>query len=327
MIRKLLYIISVCLLLAVLTGCSAIEEKITDRRAEKVHAAFDSILSDLTALISEKDYYKSNDLTKAQNRIKAFDKFVSKWKSTNGEEIDALEGYLNVYLYEMPVLKEHMDVGDYKSLWEEHLKDIPEDYDGYYALKILLVRAKIKYVYDRIIKAENDAPLCAAEGCSEKGDVEADSEGHVYAHKYCWSHKCLKKGCGEPKKTEYYCVEHSPHCRIEGCTNLVDEDVPGCHYCTAHKCAVADCPEMSADLDGTHYCLHHYREFEKRKNSGKSGSSSYGFSRKNDSRNDPFDVYDFDDPDDFADEWAEEFGEGDFEDGWDDAWDYWQDSR
>ena len=42
---------------------------------------------------------------------------------------------------------------------------------------------------------------------------------------------------------------------------------------------------------------------------------------------DTFDVYDFDDPDDFADEWAEEFGDGDFEDGWDDAWDYWQENQ
>lgn len=41
-------------------------------------------------------------------------------------------------------------------------------------------------------------------------------------------------------------------------------------------------------------------------------------------RYDPYDVYDFDDPDEFADEWAEEFGDGDEEEGWDDAWDYWQ---
>ena len=40
---------------------------------------------------------------------------------------------------------------------------------------------------------------------------------------------------------------------------------------------------------------------------------------------DPYDVQDFDDPDDFAEEWAEEFGDGDYDDGYDDAYDYWED--
>ena len=39
---------------------------------------------------------------------------------------------------------------------------------------------------------------------------------------------------------------------------------------------------------------------------------------------DPYDVQDFDDPDDFAEEWAEEFGDGDYDDGYDDAYDYWE---
>lgn len=42
------------------------------------------------------------------------------------------------------------------------------------------------------------------------------------------------------------------------------------------------------------------------------------------SRNDPYDVYDYDDPDEFADEWGEEFGDGSYEDGYDDAYDYWE---
>ena len=40
---------------------------------------------------------------------------------------------------------------------------------------------------------------------------------------------------------------------------------------------------------------------------------------------DPYDVYDYDDPDEFADEWGEEFGDGSYEDGYDDAYDYWED--
>lgn len=38
---------------------------------------------------------------------------------------------------------------------------------------------------------------------------------------------------------------------------------------------------------------------------------------------DPYDVSDYDDPDDFAEEWAEEFGD----DGYDDAYDYWESER
>lgn len=43
-------------------------------------------------------------------------------------------------------------------------------------------------------------------------------------------------------------------------------------------------------------------------------------------RTDLYDVYDYDDPDDFAEEWAEEFGDGDYDDGYDDAYDYWEDA-
>ena len=43
-------------------------------------------------------------------------------------------------------------------------------------------------------------------------------------------------------------------------------------------------------------------------------------------RTDLYDVYDYDDPDDFADEWAEELGDGDYDDGYDDAYDYWEDA-
>ena len=40
---------------------------------------------------------------------------------------------------------------------------------------------------------------------------------------------------------------------------------------------------------------------------------------------DPYNVGEYDNPDDFADEWAEEFGDGNYDDGYDDAYDYWED--
>ena len=39
-----------------------------------------------------------------------------------------------------------------------------------------------------------------------------------------------------------------------------------------------------------------------------------------------YDVYNYDDPDDFADDWAEEFGGGNYDGGYDDAYDYWEEN-
>ena len=60
---------------------------------------------------------------------------------------------------------------------------------------------------------------------------------------------------------------------------------------------------------------------------GGSGSGSFlGHSGGSGSlkKTDPYDVDDYDDPDDFAEEWAEEFGDDDYDDGYDDAYDYWE---
>lgn len=42
---------------------------------------------------------------------------------------------------------------------------------------------------------------------------------------------------------------------------------------------------------------------------------------------DPYDVYDYDDPDDFADDLWEEFDDESEEDGYDDAYDYWMEKH
>ena len=56
---------------------------------------------------------------------------------------------------------------------------------------------------------------------------------------------------------------------------------------------------------------------------GSSGSSSGSMVVPILGKDRSFDVYDYDDPDDFAEEWAEDFGDGDYDDGYDDAYDYW----
>ena len=49
--------------------------------------------------------------------------------------------------------------------------------------------------------------------------------------------------------------------------------------------------------------------------------------KENVKKYDPYDVEDYDDPDDFAEEWGEEFGDGDYDDGYDDAYDYWEENH
>lgn len=64
--------------------------------------------------------------------------------------------------------------------------------------------------------------------------------------------------------------------------------------------------------------------------SGSSSGSSYKSkssykSSSGSKKYDLYDVYDYDDADDFADDWAEEFGDDNYDDGYDDAYDYWED--
>ena len=70
-----------------------------------------------------------------------------------------------------------------------------------------------------------------------------------------------------------------------------------------------------------------------RRSSG-SGASGTGSSSSSGKRraawSDPYDVNDYDYPDDFAEEWAEEFADfvdGDFDDGYDEAYDYWEENQ
>ena len=73
---------------------------------------------------------------------------------------------------------------------------------------------------------------------------------------------------------------------------------------------------------------------KKSSTSGSSSSSGSGRSSSGEKRrsaySDPYDVNDYDDPDDFAEEWAEEFADfvdGDYDDGYDEAYDYWEENR
>ena len=95
---------------------------------------------------------------------------------------------------------------------------------------------------------------------------------------------------------------------------------------------------------GTNYCMEHinsiYEEAMKREGAYENSQRSYSSGKKStpsrsyntysnsysSRRNDSYDVYNYDDPDDFADDWAEEFGGENYDGGYDDAYDYWEEN-
>ena len=93
-------------------------------------------------------------------------------------------------------------------------------------------------------------------------------------------------------------------CVSAGCTN---KPMSGSIFCETHDVKTKEKSSVKDSKNTT-----------KKSNKKK---TSYSSKKKYD----PYDVYEFDDPDDFAEEWAEEFGDGDWDGGYDDAYDYWED--
>ena len=73
-----------------------------------------------------------------------------------------------------------------------------------------------------------------------------------------------------------------------------------------------------------------YENSQRSYSSGKKSTPSRSYNTYSNSyssrRNDSYDVYNYDDPDDFADDWAEEFDGGNYDGGYDDAYDYWEEN-
>lgn len=126
-----------------------------------------------------------------------------------------------------------------------------------------------------------------------------------------------------------------------------------CTSCSKPKCVMGGCGKERTS--GSQYCVLHdlsYRSYgnpdynavykqsqEKRKSKMNDPASDTGIKNNNSSQSsydidnkktyigksyDPYNVGEYDNPDDFADEWAEEFGDGNYDDGYDDAYDYWE---
>ena len=116
-------------------------------------------------------------------------------------------------------------------------------------------------------------------------------------------------------------VDYS-RCFVRGCNNL---RYKGSYYCSEHKCAVFKCTAKKSS-DGI-YCEAHHKEFYanqsnwvKRNKSSSASGSSKKTSGKSRTKEDPYDVYSYSDPEDFYFDWEEDF------DGYEDAEEYWEDA-
>ena len=140
---------------------------------------------------------------------------------------------------------------------------------------------------------------CAVKGCYRSS---------VYGGSYCSKHICSKYNCKNLAVDGGYCSEHQKksytgstgsnfsssvkRCVVFGCNNVRSG---GSCYCSRHKCAKSGCTNK-ADASG--YCGRHYSATK-----------------------DPYDVYDYDDPEDFYFYWEDDFVDyEDAEDYWEDAW-------
>ena len=160
--------------------------------------------------------------------------------------------------------------------------------------------------------------LCTSSYASGTCGVKGCCRTPISGGCYCRRHTCSRYNCKNLAEDDGYCSEHrkkpggssasgSPKtrgsessssaaktCIVSGCRGSRMEES---FYCSKHKCGRSGCKEKA---DGSGYCSRHH--------------SCAG---------DPYDVYDYDDPDDFYFDWEEDFEDyEDAEDYWESAWDW-----
>ena len=132
---------------------------------------------------------------------------------------------------------------------------------------------------------------------------------------YCEDHKCVLDSCEYVRVVDSeYCFDHAISYDkayvekhkdfIELHKSLTDESS---EYNSASK--------SSKSKDSSNSKKNSTQKSSSKSSGKKSGTSSQGY------KYDPYDVYKYSDPEDFADEWEDDF------DDWEDAYEYWEDSR
>ncbi len=166
--------------------------------------------------------------------------------------------------------------------------------------------------------------------------VKADREEEYYNNKcltvycpnkrvgksfYCEDHKCVLDTCNYARTTESeYCFDHA----ISYDKAYVEKHKD---YIEFHKSLTK---ESSVYNNASKSSKSKDSSNSKKNNTSKSNSSSKNSSKSSGKKSgkssgsykyDPYDVYKYSDPEDFADEWEDDF------DDWEDAYEYWEDSR
>lgn len=160
---------------------------------------------------------------------------------------------------------------------------------------------------------------CLIEGCER-------SPGSSYS--YCRLHRCREDGCNTYKGQNgtIYCDDHAKiFLREQGERKCLATD---CYrsqgeiglYCYYHECAENDC--LSAKVDDTDYCEEHqikkktvYMPIEEPSKEPQADEEEPEYP------DDPYDVYEYSDPEDFYYDNSEDFdGYDDAETYYDDAW-------
>ena len=156
--------------------------------------------------------------------------------------------------------------------------------------------------------------MCEAQKCDKDGCNRKSVENSNYCELHCSkpAEAILDSYNSSAKKREEQKEEKPSYeeCNIVTCHKARIEKTL---YCYEHACGIYG-KDIIDDLQSGEITVKEAHDRDNR-NKGVSGKKT-----------DPYDVYDYDDPDDFADDWAEEFDD-DYDDGYDDAYDYWEDAN
>ena len=162
--------------------------------------------------------------------------------------------------------------------------------------------------------------------------IEDAKEEEYYNNKCIFSYDCPNKRV----PGSFYCEEHK--CVLSTCSN---QHVADSEYCFEHAISYdkvyvenhkdfielhKSITESSSENKSASNSSKSTKNSDSPKNSSTSKSGNKSSTKKSGKNSgnykyDPYDVYKYSDPEDFADEWEDDF------DDWEDAYEYWEESR
>lgn len=171
-----------------------------------------------------------------------------------------------------------------------------------------------------VFMTETAMPVRGLDPCTKAGCRNMRLDGS----RFCEEHECVISGCHyERADGTVYCRMHKERykynitCLEPGCSNLQKD---GSLYCYRHTCTKPGCTNKR--MNGSDFCSNHTANAVKKQlsQSSKPNGSKTQKKKKTYYYDDPYDVWDYVDGDDFASEWEDS---GDYED-YEDALDYYE---